>query len=118
MVTKHISDKDFFIYGNSDKLWIVFNGGVIELKDYIVSQFDFTIDSGGFDCELLGGDSTFCRGQPCAELSLNIIPLEFGQSYDNVDISDFYDIEECNKLSKIIQRKFDKIMEKCEDDKI
>ena len=90
-------NKPMFVYANKDKFWLVWDGQPIEIKDYQVSSFNITI----------GPDS------PCVEFSIDLIGLviNYGKK-GNVDASDFYNIEECKQLSKVIQRKFDKILEK------
>ena len=89
---------EMFIYANKDKLWLVWDGQPIELGSYAVSAFNWN----------MGLDS------PYVDVSIDIVGQMSNtvQHDKSVDVSDFYDMEECKKLSKIIQRKFDKLLDK------
>ena len=113
MVSQIHSPKDFFIYGNGEKLWIVMDNQIIDIKDYIIDGFNFTVETGMIEQTMLGGDAYPMYGRRTMEFDLHAIVTDATfEIKDNVDVSDFYDMEECKKLSKIIQRKFDKILEK------
>ena len=91
--------KQMFIYANKDKLWLVWDGQPIEIKDYYINSMDMSIGP----------------NDPYIEFSFDLIGLTTKYiDKGKVDVSDFYDMEECKKLSKIIQRKFDKLLEKKE----
>lgn len=63
-----------------------------------------------------GSKATCVMGKPDMAFDLHAIVMESSFiNKENVDLSDFYNVEECKKLSKIIQRKFDKMLEKIED---
>ena len=115
MVSTTLQPKDFFIYGNGKKLWVVLNNQIIDIKDYMIDSFGFTIDNGYVEQELLGGATMPMFGRQTMEFDLHAVVTDATfETKENVDVSDFYDIEECKNLSKIIQRKFDKIFEESE----
>jgi len=113
MVSKTVLPKDFFIYGNGEKLWVVMDNQILEIKDYMIDSFNFTVDTGMIEQEMLGGDIYPMYGRRTMEFDLHALVQDATfENKEHIDVSDFYDIEECKKLSKIIQRKFDKILEK------
>ena len=113
MVSDVTYPKDFFIYGNGSKLWVVMGDSLIEIKDYMIDNFNFTIDRGIVENELLGDvGNYFGYCKPNMEFDLHAIVTDADMIHkENIDVSDFYTVDECKKLSKIIQRKFDKILE-------
>jgi hypothetical protein len=117
MVVSSITPKDFFIYGNGKKLWVVIDNQIIEIKNYMIDSFNFTMDRNCQEVNLIGGDSFNIFGRPdmTFDLHAQVVDASFINK-ENVDVSDFYDMEECKTLSKIIQRKFDKILEESKDD--
>lgn len=112
MVDNIYSPKDFFIYGNGEKLWVVMNESIIEIKNYEIDSFMFSIINNTQPLYLLGGitENIYTNREMEFELHALVSDANFMEK-KNVDASDFYTLEECKKLSKIIQRKFDKLLE-------
>lgn len=112
MVSLSLQPKDFFIYGNGKKLWVVFGDTVLDIKDYMIDSFNFTVNQPMIEQQLIGGDTFSMAGRREMEFDLHAIVTDaIVQNKEGLDVSDFYDMEECKNLSKIIQRKFDKILE-------
>jgi len=113
MVSSIVAPKDFFIYGNGEKIWVVNGNSIIEIKNYMIDSFSFTMNTNPIVHEFLNGTSATMYGQKEMEFDLHALVLDANwMDKENIDVSDFYTIEEAKKLSKIIQRKFDKILEK------
>jgi hypothetical protein len=112
----NLGSKNFFIYGNGEKIWIVFDEQIIEIKSYVIDSFDFSIERNCVEQELIGCPEPYLvEGRTSMGFGLHAIVDDASfKEKKNVDVSDFYSIEECKKLSKIIQRKFDKILEEKE----
>jgi len=112
MVVSTVTPDNFFIYGNKDKLWIVMDDQILELKQYMIDNFAFTLHNNVSHMQLLGGDTFDIQGMREMEFDLHAIVTDATyKDAKKIDASDFYDMEECKTLSKIIQRKFDKILE-------
>ena len=79
----------------------------------MIDSFSFTINTNPMMLNYLDGNSNMDYGRKVMEFDLHALVQDATfENKENVDVSDFYDMEECKKLSKIIQRKFDKILEK------
>ena len=112
MVSTSIQPEDFFIYGNGKKLWVVMNKQIIEIKNYMIDSFNFSIDRGIEKMNFGDGSMMPICTRQTMEFDLHAIVADANMMVkDKVDVSDFYTIDEAKKLSKIIQRKFDKILE-------
>ena len=98
--------KDFFIYATQDKLWIVLNDQIWEFKNYFPTSVDVSINHDVYD-DFTGDDVIPMIGTKEISFSLDGISEDFSfVDKKSVDLSDFYEMEEMKKLSKIIQKKF------------
>ena len=105
-----VPPKDFFIYATRDKLWIVLGAQIWELKNYYPTSVDVTVNNNLFENFLIDDSVVHMAGNREISFSLNGKSADFSfLERKDVDLSDFYEMEEMKKLSKIIQKKFRKL---------
>lgn len=122
MMKTYGEDKDAFIFGNKDKLWIVWKQPgsgyiLVEAKDYILKGMKIDHNIGfGEVCDTFGGRLLDMQPPSPIKIELELLcePKKFIEEFsENDDLSPdkFYSIPELIKLSKIITKKMRKIKE-------